>query len=135
MAHFALIVLTGHIGRDAELTYLSTGTAVLKFSLAVNTGSKDKQTLSWYSVAFFGSRAEKLAPWLTKGKGVIVSGEPTIRQWTSQAGKQGTSVEVRANDIIFLQSPSSGVSSSNSEDSNNASVSQQTLNDNSEVPF
>ena len=34
---------TGRLGRDAEQKYLSTGTAVLEFSIAVDTGFGDKK--------------------------------------------------------------------------------------------
>ena len=102
MPNHALCVITGHLGKDAELAFLpQKGTPVLKFSVCVSTGYGDKKTPTWWNVAFFGQRAEKLAPMLRKGDPVTVVGEPSLRKYTSERG-DGQSLEVRAADIVLL---------------------------------
>lgn len=64
--------LTGifRIGRDAEVRRLNDGTAVVNLALATNYGKKGEdgnRPSQWVEAAFFGERAEKLAPYLLKG--------------------------------------------------------------------
>lgn len=101
MPNHALIVLTGHIGKIDELKFVGTGTAVLRLSICVNTGFGDKKTASWYDCSLFGKRAETLVKMMAKGQAITVVGEPEIRKWESN-GKAGTSVSVRASDIVLL---------------------------------
>ena len=101
MPNHAIIIITGHIGKVEELKYLPKGDAVLRFSLAVNTGYNDSKTCSWYDVSLFGKRAEKLSQMLRKGDPITAIGEPVIRKWESN-GKGGTSVSVRASEIVLL---------------------------------
>ena len=101
MPNYADIKLVGHIGRDPELKFLGDGTPVLKFSLAVNTGYKDKKVCSWWECTWFGKRADTVSKFIHKGSAVLVSGEPQIREWDSN-GKKGKSAEVRVNDIVLV---------------------------------
>lgn len=66
MPNFANVQLMGHLGQDPESSYIGE-TPVLRFSLAVNTGFKEKKTTSWYRCAMFGTRAKAVAPMLSKG--------------------------------------------------------------------
>lgn len=102
MPNHASCHLAGHIGKDPELKSLANGTPVLKFSLCVNTGFGEKKTASWYECAYFGKPAESVHRFLSKGKAVMVVGEPSIRKWQSENGKSGTSVDVRVSNIVLL---------------------------------
>ena len=62
--------LTGRLGRDAEQKYLPTGTAVIEFSIAVDTGFGDKRRSFWIKCSMFGDRGPKLAQYLRKGQQV-----------------------------------------------------------------
>jgi len=77
----------GYIGRDAELKTLPSGTAVCNFSVAVSTGWGDKKSTLWVSCGLFGERGEKLAPYLTKGSAVTVSGDIDVRAYKSKDGE------------------------------------------------
>jgi single-strand DNA-binding protein len=94
----------GHLGKDAEIKFLPDSTPVVKFNLAVTTGYGEKKITSWYSCSCFGSRYQKLAQWLTKGKPVSIVGEQHIRPWTSDSGVKNVSVEIRVSDLVFLGS-------------------------------
>lgn len=103
MPNMALLIITGHLGKDAEESSLqSNGSPVVRFSLAVGTGWGDRKSTSWYRCTYFGDRASKVRQFLTKGKAITVIGEPTIRDWTDQAGKTRTSVEVLVKDVTLL---------------------------------
>ena len=49
------IVLTGHLGRDADLKYLSEGRNVTKFTLAVNKNYKREGDIpTWFNCELWG---------------------------------------------------------------------------------
>jgi single-strand DNA-binding protein len=68
------IIIAGNIGKDAELRQTASGN-VASFSVGVSAG-RDAAT-TWYRCSLWGTRGEKLAPYLTKGNKVTVSGSLT----------------------------------------------------------
>ena len=104
MASKALIVLVGHIGSVEELKETANGTTALRFSLAVNTGWGERKTVCWYKCTQFGKRAESVAPYVAKGKNILVTGEPSLNEWTNPEGKKLTSIQVMVDDITLLGS-------------------------------
>ena len=102
------LIIHGNLGSDAELKYLTDGTAVCTFSLAssrIITKGKDETT--WYRVTRFGKQAEVLSQYLLKGTSVIVegrlkpdeNGNPRVFQRKDQSW--AASYEVTASDIEF----------------------------------
>lgn len=104
MPNHALIVLTGHLGRDAEVKFLPNNTPVTRFTLAVGTGFGEKKVTTWYKCSAFGDRYQKIAQWLTKGKPINIIGEPSAQEWTGENGVKHTDIAVRINDIVLLGS-------------------------------
>jgi len=102
MPNYASIQLCGHVGKAEELKYTPQGTAVLRFSLAVNTGYGDKKAVSWYSCQLWAKQAESLAPYIIKGKPLLVIGEPSIREYTDSSGNKRQSFDVRVRDVVLL---------------------------------
>lgn len=84
MANVNRIQIIGRIGKDPELRFGASGTAVLKFSVAVTEKYKDKEDTEWFSVVCFGKTAENLK-FLAKGMMVYVEG----RQKTDVYEKDG----------------------------------------------
>ena len=55
------VCLIGRLGQDPELRYTQGGTAVAKFSIAINRiGGPDKVT-DWFDITAFGKVAESLS--------------------------------------------------------------------------
>lgn len=93
----------GTIGRDAEVKFLASGSAVLNVSVACNTGYGDNKKTMWVRVALFGKRAEgSLKDYLVKGSQVFVSGELTLNEYTGNDGIAKTSLELTANIIDLV---------------------------------
>ena len=93
----ANISVTGNIGRDPELRQAGTS-QVLKFSVADSEYiySKDGEAPSqWYNVEVWGKSAERLGAILAKGTKVTVYGQMVQRPYTSKAGKEGVSMDIR----------------------------------------
>ncbi len=92
----------GNIGREAEVRYTPNGDAIASFSFALNSGYGEKQITSWLNCSIWGKRAETLAPMLTKGTRVGITGEFTARPYTNKQGEEKISLDVRVNDLTLL---------------------------------
>ena len=97
-----VVILTGNLGKDAEMRFTPTGTAILNFSLPIDIGFGEKKETMWVRCAMFGDRAQKLAEHLVKGKGVQVVGE--FRMPTIYEGKNGNTVNMdfNVNQLSFV---------------------------------
>ncbi len=93
---------SGRLGRDSEVKYIPSGTAVLEFSLAVDTGFGDKKSSFWIKCAMFGERGQKLSQYLLKGQQVIVSGEFSPREYQAGDGSTKVSLELRVNAVELI---------------------------------
>lgn len=108
-----IVVLIGRLTRDSELKYTSGGTAVSRFSIAVNrmkrSGDQREEEVSFFDIVVWGKFAEVLSPYLTRGKQVCVEGELRQSRW-EQDGQSRSRVEVVARNLQLLGGgPSSDV--------------------------
>lgn len=105
MADINVVSLTGRLTRDAELKYTGSGTAVCKFSVAVNR--RKKQGNEWvdeanfFDVTLWGKRGESLNQYLRKGTQIALHGELRQNRW-EQDGQKRSKVEINTNDIQLL---------------------------------
>jgi len=90
---------TGRLGKDAETIFAANGTAITKFSLAVDCGWGDNKRTEWINCIVF--KREKLGAMLTKGKAVIVAGEYSTNKWEDNEGNKRERVELICNDVEF----------------------------------
>lgn len=78
------------LGRDAELRHTPQGDAVINLALAFDYGKKGQdgyRPTQWLESQLWGQRAEALAPYLLKGKKVVVTCEdPHIETYQGQNG-------------------------------------------------
>ena len=121
------IIVTGGLGRDAELKQTPQGKSVLEFSLAVNSGFKKDDQPSWWKCAIWNERGEKLAQYLVKGTRLLVEGEPKLRQYEDKDGNKRMSAEIFVNNIEFMGSKNDSSGGSQSSDTS--------YGDSDEVPF
>jgi single-strand DNA-binding protein len=92
---------TGRLGADAEVKQVRDS-AVAEFRCAVASGYGDREQTTWVRCNLWGKRGESLAPYLTKGQQVAVSGELTNREYERNDGGTGYSLEVRVNDLTLV---------------------------------
>lgn len=87
----------GRVGKDAIVRYTQTGKAVAGWSLAVDDGwGENKQTV-WLDCSLWGDRAEKLAPYITKGAQIGVTGSIGTREYDGK-----TYVTLRVTDVTLV---------------------------------
>lgn len=101
------INISGNLTRDPELRATTGGTQVLSFGMAVNDRRKNQQTGEWedypnfVDCTMFGSRAEKVSRYLTKGCKVAVEGKLRYSQW-ERDGQKRSKLEVIVEEIEFM---------------------------------
>ena len=100
------IMLIGNLGRDPDMSYTTSGTAVTKFSLAVNrvskVGGERKEETEWFNITVFNQLAEVCNNYLKKGQKVFLEGRVQQRKYTDKNGVERTSVDVIVSDMEML---------------------------------
>lgn len=94
--------------KDPELRYTVNGTALCKFSIAVNrrpSADGSRQT-DFITIATWSKTAELCAEYLTKGRLVAVEGSIRVEKYENKEGQKRTSVEIYAHNVQFLDKPS-----------------------------
>jgi single-strand DNA-binding protein len=100
------ITIVGNLTDEPELRFTPSGAAVIKFSVAVNRRSFDRQTNEWkdagtsfYRVNAWNQLAQNCAETLTKGARVVVFGDHREDHWTdekTQEKRSGWTVTAQA---------------------------------------
>src|SRR5690625_6609786 len=91
------VILIGNLGRDPEVRYLPSGSAVANVTLATSESWRDRQTgeqqerTEWHNVAFFNRLAEIVGEYLRKGSKIYVEGSLRTRseEHTSELQSRG----------------------------------------------
>jgi single-strand DNA-binding protein len=102
------VILVGNLGRDPEIRYTPSGTAVANFTMATNEKWKDKNTgeqkeqTEWHRIVVFGRQAEICGEYLTKGSRVYIEGKLQTRQWDDKDGNRRYTTEIVARDVRML---------------------------------
>lgn len=109
------VTIAGRLGRDAELRTIQSGTKVLGFSIAVDTGFGDKKKTYWVDCTIWGDRGEKLAQHLTKGTALTVTGEGGLRTWEKD-GKSGAAITCNVRELTLQGGKRDGGSQSSGGD-------------------
>lgn len=88
-----VLVVSGRLGKDPEMSYSNAGVAYTRFSIAVNYFDKNVKAF-WLNCVIFGHTAEFLNKYAVKGDSVTVSGELRVTKYNNEQTKQSlTKVE------------------------------------------
>jgi single-strand DNA-binding protein len=108
MASVNKVILIGNLGRDPEVRYTPSGSAVCNVSLATtrnwknkDSGEKQEET-EWHRVVFYDRLAEIAGEYLKKGRPVYVEGRLKTRKWQDKEGKDTYTTEVIADQMQLL---------------------------------
>jgi single-strand DNA-binding protein len=87
------VMLIGRLGKDPELKYTNTGTAVCTFSLATNDTFKNKDgtmtdNTDWHNCVAWAKLAEICGQYLKKGTSVYLEGKQRTRSWDQDGVKK-----------------------------------------------
>jgi len=104
------VILVGNLGRDPEVKYTASGSAVVNITVATTESWNDKQTnekvekTEWHRVVAFRRLAEIMGEYLRKGSQVYIEGKLQTRKWQDQNGQDRYTTEIVANDMQMLGS-------------------------------
>lgn len=102
MSSYNKVLLIGHLGKEPEMKFLPSGAAVVNFSIACNSKSKDGQEhTDWFDVVAWSKTAELCNQYLVKGSKVFIDGRLSSRSWEKD-GVKHYKTEVVANQVVFL---------------------------------
>jgi single-strand DNA-binding protein len=96
------ITLAGRVGKNPELRRTKSSEDWLSFRVASTPRVRSEQgtwsdgETSWYSVNAYGALARNAAESLHQGERVVVTGDLTVRSWTTADGRTGVTAQIRA---------------------------------------
>lgn len=113
MASLNKVMLMGHLGKDPEVRYTSSGTAVASCSLATSEKYKDRdgnsqEKTEWHNLVFWGRIAEICGEYLSKGKLIFVEGRLQTRKWQDRDGNDRYTTEIVCDKMQMLGSKGDG---------------------------
>jgi single-strand DNA-binding protein len=103
------VTLLGNLGKDPEVKYTPSGTAIATLNIATNYRSKDKTSgewvdhTEWHRVVCWERLAEIAGEYLKKGRPVYIEGRLQTRSWDDkESGQKKFMTEIIANDLVLL---------------------------------
>lgn len=122
------VVLIGRLTKDPELRFAAgSGTAVTKFTLAVNRPFKKDET-DFINCIAFGKTGEIIAQYITKGRQLAVTGNIRTGSYEAQDGTKRYTTDVVIESFDFIDSGNGGQANNNYDD-------MTTVLDMDEIPF
>ena len=105
--------ISGNLTRDPELRATASGTQVLSFGVAVNDRRRNPHTGEWedypnfVDCTMFGTRAEAVSRYLSKGSKVAIEGKLRYSSW-ERDGQRRSKLEIIVDEIEFLSRSADG---------------------------
>jgi single-strand DNA-binding protein len=108
MASVNKVILIGNLGRDPEVRYTPSGSAVCNLRIATtrtwksrDSGERQEET-EWHSVVLYDRQAEVAGEYLKKGRSVYIEGRLKTRKWQDKDGNDRYTTEVVAEEMKML---------------------------------
>ena len=102
------VILVGHLGKDPEVRFTNTGSAVANFSMATSDvwndrDGKRQERTEWHNIVVWGKQGELCGQYLAKGRQVYVEGSIRTRSFDDKTtGAKRYVTEIVAQRIQFL---------------------------------
>jgi single-strand DNA-binding protein len=116
MASVNKVILIGNLGRDPEIRYAASGSAICNLTLATsrqwkdrNTGERQEET-EWHRVVLYDRLAEIAGEYLKKGSSCYIEGRLRTRKWQDKNGQERYTTEITANEMQMLDGKAGGLS-------------------------
>ncbi|NDY89759.1 single-stranded DNA-binding protein [Ideonella livida] len=108
MASINKVILIGNLGRDPEVRYTPSGSAVCNLRLATTRNWKSRDSgerveeTEWHSVVLYDRLAEVAGEYLRKGRPAYIEGRLKTRKWQDKDGKDHYTTEIVAEQLQLL---------------------------------
>ena len=108
------VILVGNMGRDPEVRYTPSGTAVANVTIATSEVWKDKSSgenqerTEWHRIVLYQRLAEIAGEYLRKGSKIYIEGRLQTRKWQDKnTGQDKYTTEIVADSLQMLDSKGS----------------------------
>jgi single-strand DNA-binding protein len=107
------VILIGNLGKDPELRYTNSGTAVATFSVATNESRKDQsgniqEKTEWHNIVAWSKLAEICGEYLKKGSKLYLEGRLQYRTYDDKNGVKRYVTEIVMDQMLMLDSRGAG---------------------------
>ncbi|NNM65426.1 MAG: single-stranded DNA-binding protein [Burkholderiales bacterium] len=121
MASVNKVILIGNLGKDPEVRYAPSGSAICNVSIATSRQWKDKagekkEETEWHRVVFYDRMAEIAGEYLKKGRPVYVEGRLKYGKYTDKEGVERYTTDIVATEMQLLGGREGGGSAGSSGD-------------------
>jgi len=101
------VILVGNLGKDPEVRFTQTGSAVANFSIATteqwnDRDGKRQERTEWHNIVVWGKQGERCGQYLAKGRQVYVEGSIRTRSYDDKTGTKRYVTEIVAQRVQFL---------------------------------
>lgn len=107
------VIIIGNLGADPEVRQFSNGGSVTNIAVATSERWTDKlsgekkELTEWHRIALFNRLGEVAAQYLRKGSKVYIEGSLRTHKYQDKSGQDRYSTEIRANEMVMLDSAGS----------------------------
>lgn len=134
-----VVYLMGRLGQDPDMKQSSSGLAICNLSIATTDRRKNKdgdyeEQTEWHRAVAFGSRAEAIGKFFSKGRMIHVAGRLQTRQWEDKDGNKRYTTEVLVDNFAFC-GDKSGDGERRREPEQSDLPKQQINRESDDVPF
>lgn len=105
------VILIGFVGRDPDVRYFDSGTAVANFPVATSergytlaNGTVVPERTEWHNIVARRDQVQFVEKWVKKGSLVYVEGKIRTRSYDDQTGVKRYVTEIHADRIEFFNS-------------------------------
>jgi single-strand DNA-binding protein len=107
------VILLGNVGKDPEVKFLPSGSAVANFTLATSERFKDKsgefqERTEWHNLVAYQRLAEIVRDYVKKGSKLYIEGRIQTRSWDDKDGQKKYRTEIVVNDLVLLSGRGEG---------------------------
>lgn len=100
MAFDNTVTIAGNVVRDPELKFTPSGTALCNFGVAVNGGTKENPTTSFFDITCWQQLAENVAESIPKGARVVVYGRLDQQSWEDkETNEKRSKIQITADEV------------------------------------
>lgn len=96
------VILVGRVTKDIELRHTQDGTAIVRFTLAVDRRNKEKDA-DFISCTAWNKVAELMELYVKRGAKIGIVGRITTGSYTNREGQKIYTTEVTVEDLEFLE--------------------------------
>lgn len=108
MASVNKVIVIGNLGKDPEVRYTPSGSAVCNLSVATTRKWKSRESgetqeeTEWHRVVLHERQAEVAGEYLKKGHPVYIEGRLKTRKWQDKYGRDTYTTEIIAESMQLL---------------------------------